>query len=63
MGYINESLSAAKPAECVTIGIIEKVTPTYIVVSTSVYTGGEGDSKMGDYTVLPTGMVTKVVKL
>tara|TARA_R100001244_G_scaffold131917_3_gene106242 strand:- start:61 stop:318 length:258 start_codon:yes stop_codon:yes gene_type:complete len=63
VGYINQELSAAKPAECVTIGIIQKVAPTYIVVSTSVYSGGEGENITGDFTVLPTGMVRKVVKL
>ena len=55
-GYINEELSEAKPAPCKTVGWLKEVKDDYIVLCTSQFSDGSGD-----FTVLPTGMITEVV--
>jgi|TARA_R100000458_G_C8095420_1_gene124341 hypothetical protein len=56
VGYIGESAKNAKPSSCETIGRLKRVEDNFIVIATSQYQ--DGDS--GDYTVLPTGMITEV---
>ena len=54
-GYINEDLSEAKPAPCITVGWLKAVNKDHIVIATSVFKDGSGD-----WTVLPIGMITSV---
>jgi len=54
-GYINEDLEDAKPAPCKTLGWLKEVKEDYIVLCTSQFSDGSGD-----FTVLPTGMITGI---
>ena len=57
-GVINQPLADAFPASCWTEGRLVKVTPEYIVLASSQYADGRGESVVGDYTALPIGVVT-----
>lgn len=55
-GWIGVNISEAKPYPCETIGWLEKINPDHIIIATSRYEDGSGD-----FTVLPKGMLVRVV--
>ena len=54
-GYVGVEESVPKPSPCATVGWIHEVKDEYIVLASSLY-----QDNVGDFTVLPRGMIQKV---
>jgi len=54
-GYINVEGDTPKPSACSTVGWIHATKKDYVVLASSLY-----QDNVGDFTVLPRGMIQSV---